>query len=151
MPRRGRPVGGPELVGDQDGSEQARQRLKVVLATLGGSMTIEQACSALGIGRSAFHKLRSQFLARAPDLLEPRPRGRRRRVPTEADQRLAQLQQEIVQLKLDLKAQQVREEIALVMPHLLKDKRAGTRKKTRRPGTQSVSRMQNVSARSARS
>ena len=143
MPRRGRPVQGPELV--KDGSEQAQQRLKVVLATLGGSMTIEQACSALGIGRSAFHKLRSQFLARAPDLLEPRPRGRRRRVPTEADQRLAQLQQEIVQLKLDLKAQQVREEIALVMPHLLKDKRAGARKKTPRPG------MQDGSARSRRS
>jgi hypothetical protein len=143
MPRRGRPVQGPELV--KDGSEQAQQRLKVVLATLGRSMTIEQACSALGIGRSAFHKLRSQFLARAPDLLEPRPRGRRRRVPSEADRRLAQLQQEIVQLKLDLKAQQVREEIALVMPHLLKDKRAGARKKTPRPG------MQDGSARSRRS
>ena len=137
MPRRGRPVQGPELV--KDGSEQAQQRLKVVLATLGGSMTIEQACSTLGIGRSAFHKLRSQFLARAPDLLEPRPRGRRRRVPSEADQRLAQLQQEIVQLKLDLKAQQVREEIALVMPHLLKNKRLGALKKTPRPGTQGAS------------
>ena len=46
---------------------------------------------------------------------------------------------------LDLKAQQVREEIALVMPHLLEDKRAGARKKTPRPG------MQDGSARSRRS
>lgn len=140
MPRRGRPAAGPELV--KDGSEQAQKRLKVVLATLGGSMTIEQACGVLGVGRSAFHKLRRQFLARAPDLLEPRPRGRRRREPSEADQRLAQLQQEIVQLKLDLKAQQIREEIALVMPHLLKDKRPVALKKTPRP---------DVSARSVRS
>ena len=143
MPRRGRPVQGPELV--KDGSEQAQQRLKVVLATLGGSMTIEQACDVLGIGRSAFHKLRSQFLARAPDLLEPRPRGRRREVLSEADQRIARLQQEIVQLKLELKAQQIREEIALVMPHLLKSKRSGAFKKTPRPDTQ------RVSVRSARS
>lgn len=137
MPRRGRPVQGPELV--KDGSEQAQQRLKVVLATLGGSMTIEQACSTLGIGRSAFHKLRSRFLARAPDLLEPRPRGRRRHVPGEADRRIAQLQREIVQLKLDLKAQQIREEIALVMPHLLQNKCPGALKKTPRPGTQDAS------------
>jgi hypothetical protein len=128
--RRGRPNKGADLVTDVEGSEQARQRLKIILQTLAGAMTIEQGCDALGVRRSGFHKLRRQFLARATDLLEPRPRGRQRRQASEVDRQIAQLKHQIVQLKLDLKAQQIREEIALVMPHLLKNKRAATRKKT---------------------
>jgi len=135
MARRGRPHKGAELVADLDGSEQARQRLKIILQTLAGAMTIEQACDALGIGRAGFHKLRRQFLAQATSLLEPRPRGRQRRQRSAAEDQIAELQQEIVRLKLDLKAQQIREEIALVMPHLLKNKRLSSRKKKPRSDT----------------
>ena len=139
MARRGRPNKGAELVADLDGSEQARQRLKIILQTLAGAMTIDEAGDALGIGRAGFHKLRQQFLAQATSLLEPRPPGRQRRQPSAADHQIAELQQEIVQLKLDLKAQQIREEIALVMPHLLKDKRRSARKKKPRSNTRAGS------------
>jgi len=139
MPRRGRPNKGAELVANLDGSEPARQRLKIILQTLAGAMKIDQACDALGMGRAGFHKLRRQFLAQAASLLEPRPRGRQRRQPTAADDQIAELQREIVRLKLDLKAQQIREEIALAMPHLLKNKRAPSRKKNARANTRAVS------------
>lgn len=132
MAKRGRPVKGAELVEDLSGSQAAKQRLQLILQTLAGAMTIEEACSALGIRRSGFHKLRQQFLAQAAGLLEPKPRGRQRPRPTDAQVELARLKQEIIQLKLDLKAQQIREEIALVMPHLHKNKRKTERKKTLR-------------------
>lgn len=122
--RRGRPVLGVELVDVVAGSEDARLRLKLILETLGGASTIEQACRQLGIGRSMFNKLRSQFLASAAGLLEPRQPGRKKRLPTPAEQELEHLRQENQELKLQLKTRQIREEIALVMPHLLKD-RAG--------------------------
>ena len=131
MAKRGRPVKGAQLVEDLDGSQAARQRLGIILQTLAGVLNIEEACAVLKINRSRFHVLRRQFLGQAVELLEPRPRGRRSYQPSEPERQLAALQREIVQLKLDLKAAQIREEIALVMPHLL-GRRAGG-KKTRRP------------------
>ena len=61
--RRGRPHEGAELVEKLDDcSEQARSRLKVIFQTLAGDVTVEHACQALGIRRSAFNKLRSGFI-----------------------------------------------------------------------------------------
>jgi len=133
MARRGRPVKGPELLEGMEISEVARQRLTVILETLAGVLTIEEACRVLNVNRSRFHDLRREFLGRAAGLLEPRQPGPKPRQPTEAQLEIQRLQDEIVQLKLDLKATQVREEIALVMPRLLIRKRgAAAGKKTRR-------------------
>lgn len=130
MARRGRPVQGAKLARATDGSKLAQRRLEVLLSTLAGSMTVDHACRELSIGRSRFHTLRGQFLRQAARWLEPRSRGRRAHVSDERDVQLGQLQQHIAQLKLDLYAAQVREELALVMPHVLKTAPAG--KKTRR-------------------
>ena len=133
MARRGRPVKGVELLEDMEVSEVARQRLMVILQTLAGALTIEEACQVLGINRSRFHDLRHEFLDRAAGLLEPRQPGPKPNRPTEAQLEIERLQREIVQLKLDLKATQIREEIALVMPQLLVNRRdAMAGKKTRR-------------------
>ena len=133
MARRGRPVKGPELLEGMEISEVARQRLTVILQTLGGALTIEEACQVLGVNRSRFHDLRREFLGRAAGLLEPRQPGPKPNRPTEAQLEIDRLQREIVQLKLELKATQIREEIALVMPQLLVHRRRGAAgKKTRR-------------------
>jgi hypothetical protein len=122
-----------ELLEDMEVSEVARQRLMVILQTLAGALTIEEACHVLGINRSRFHDLRHEFLDRAAGLLEPRQPGPKPSRPTEAQLEIERLQREIVQLKLDLKATQIREEIALVMPQLLVNRRDATAgKKTRR-------------------
>lgn len=119
--RRGRPHEGPELVDKLDDcSEQARQRLKVIFQTLAGLYTVEQACEVLGIQRSAFYKLRGQFIENAVELLEPRTPGRKKKIATPQELENQRLRQENEQLKFELKAQQLREEIGLLMPHLLR-------------------------------
>ena len=46
---RGRPPKRSRLVEGLDGSDQAKLRLKVILQTLTGECTVEQACEQLGI------------------------------------------------------------------------------------------------------
>jgi len=59
---RGRPASGPKLVERLDGTEAAKLRLTVILQTLSGKCSIEDACEKLGVGKSAFHELRSRVL-----------------------------------------------------------------------------------------
>ena len=127
--KTGRPPLGAELVSSLQGSPQAKHRLAVILRTLAGELTIPQACVELGIGESRFHTLRTELLQHAVAELEPQARGR---PPTaQADPRLAQLQQQVLALKTDLQAAQIREELALLLPHVLHPavKAAGDKKK----------------------
>jgi hypothetical protein len=73
---RGRKPSGPEYVDRLAGSVQAKERLKVVLATLAGSCRVQEACRQLGLSEPRFHQLRTQILAAALERLEPRPIGR---------------------------------------------------------------------------
>ena len=47
------------------GSEQAKERLKWILATLSGEATIPEACRALEINESRFHQVRNEWLQAA--------------------------------------------------------------------------------------
>jgi len=117
--RRGRPHEGAELVDKLDDcSEEARQRLKVIFQTLAGDLLVEEACQALGIGRSAFNKLRSQFIDNAVELLEPRTPGRKKKIVSAEQLENQRLRTEIERLTLELQAQRLREEIGILMPHL---------------------------------
>ena len=131
--RRGRPHEGAELVEKlEGGTEVARQRLKVIFQTLAGVFTVRQACEILRINRSAFNKLRSRFIANAVRLLEPKTPGRRKKVVTPQELENRRLVEENRRLTFELRAQQLREEIGLLMPHLLKDDRSGAGKKTKK-------------------
>jgi transposase-like protein len=118
---------GAELVQHLAGSAQAKQRLSVVLQTLAGERTVAQACAELGIGESRFHALRNQVLQQTLDALEPKPLGRPTAAPEDA--RLARLQQEIRSLTVDLRAAQVREELAMMLPRVLHPDPRGRRAK----------------------
>jgi hypothetical protein len=111
-----RPSLGPQIVAHLTGSAQAKQRLRVILQALCGQIDVPQACEQLGIGESRFHQLRNDTLQHALEALEPRPRGRPS-VPC-ADTRIQELQQQVQVLALDLRASQIREELAIAMPHL---------------------------------
>jgi len=132
--RKGRPAKGPKLVETLDGSEDAKRKLRIILETVTGKWSVEEACETLGIGPAAFHKLRSRTLQDAVHSLEPRPVGRpRQEVPKEATE-IEALKAEIWQLKFDLQAARIREEIAVTMPHLLKDKKSGEAKAIEKKG-----------------
>jgi hypothetical protein len=77
---RGRPITGVALVERLDGPRALRRRVRVVLATIAGGLTIAQACAELGIGRTQFHALRWRILEGALAALRPRPRGRPRAI-----------------------------------------------------------------------
>jgi hypothetical protein len=118
MSRAGRKPLGPALVHNLEGSEQAKQRLEVILETIAGRLTIEQACQRLGIGEAMFHRLRTEVLEAGLARLEPRPMGRPRQPTTPEQRRSADLEQQLAQLESELKLAAVREEITRVMPHL---------------------------------
>jgi hypothetical protein len=130
MERRRRPCRA-KLVERLEGSTKAKTRLRLILETLAGERTVSAAGQALGVSRRRFHDLRAEFLRVALDLLEPRPAGRPGRQQGE-EEHLAELKAEIQRLTIDLHAAQVREEIALAMPHLLRRTKAG--KKARAKG-----------------
>ena len=147
--RRGRPPLGAALVETLEGSPLAKERLSVLVRVLAGELTVEQACEQLGIGPSRFHAMRQEVLQGGLDTLEPKPRGRPTRAVSPEQQRIAALEDEAETLRGEVRAAQIREELALVLPHVLHERQPPRRlgeKKTaptaqgarppRRPGPQ---------------
>jgi transposase-like protein len=116
---RGRPADSCMIVAHLTGSPSARQRLNLMLQTLKGDVPIPQAAAKLGVGRSRFCLKRQEMLQAALASLEPKPRGRPPLETTPEQQEIERLQQQVQALKIDLKAAQIREELALLMPHVL--------------------------------
>lgn len=122
----GRPPSRLAHVDRLDGPEGRKHRLRVILQTLTDEGSVAAACRELGVSESRFHDLRRQALQGALDGLAPRPSGRpRKAVATEPD-RVQALEHQVQELEVDLEAQRIRAELALVMPHLMK-KNAGVR------------------------
>ncbi len=130
---RGRPSLGPEIVDHLPGSQDARNRLKIVLRVLCGQMTVPQACEELGINESRFHVIKMELMARALEAAEPKPMGRPAKVVTPEQQEIARLKHELVEAKIDLQAAHIREALAIAMPHVLHpDRHSSDDKKKRR-------------------
>jgi hypothetical protein len=134
MSHAGRKPMGPALVQHLPGSERAKQRLEVILETIAGQGTIDQACQRLGVSPAMFHQLRTDVLAAGLARLEPQPLGRPPHRATTEEARCEDLERRIAELESELKLAVVREEIARVMPHLTendpqKKKRLAPRKR----------------------
>jgi hypothetical protein len=127
---RGRRPSGPECVAGLDGSVQARLRLKVVLQTIAGQCSVQDACWQLGVCEQRFWQLREQVLRAALQRLEPRRAGRRPRQATPEQAQLQVLQQELAAAKIQRRAAEAREEIALILPRVVGEP-AVEEKKTR--------------------
>jgi hypothetical protein len=112
------------------GSATAKDRLWWVVQTLAGLRSVDEASAGLGISPRRFHYLRTQLMQQAVEMLEPRPPGRPAQARESTRSNEAALTAELQQLKLDLQAARIREEIALAMPHLLN--RSRRKKKGRR-------------------
>ena len=118
-----RPTSGAGLMEPLPGTAEAKARLAAILATMSGEQSIPEVCGELGICEARFHALRKDFLAGALGLLEKRPAGRKpasENAPEASAARLAELEDEVDNLRVELEAARIRTEIAMVMPHLLK-------------------------------
>jgi hypothetical protein len=111
-------------------SRQAQGRLKVLLETITGDKTMDQACRALGIQKSRLFKLRGRALAAAVAALEPQPMGRPSSAADAEAARIAALEERVRELEVELAAARVRVELAQVRgldppPARKKTKRSG--------------------------
>jgi len=119
MAKRGRPIKGIEHVEDLNASDDAKLKLKTVMATLTGEKSIEEACEELGVEKSAFFKMRDRALVGALHGLEPKQVGRPRKEKTTDQERIEDLEEELQEMRIDLEAAYLREELAVAMPHVL--------------------------------
>jgi transposase-like protein len=122
----GRPPSRLAHVDRLHGPETRKHRLRVILQTLTDAGSVAAACRELGVSESRFHDLRRQALQGALDGLAPRPSGRPRKEVAVEPERVQALEHQVQELEVDLEAQRIRAELALVMPHLVK-KNAGVR------------------------
>jgi hypothetical protein len=113
---RGRLPSGPEFVAKLEGSEQAKQRLKVVLETMAGNCRVAEACARLGISEQRFDQIRMEALQAAVASLEARPAGRPAQTPTAAEVENQQLQERIAELEGERQAALIRAELAVTLP-----------------------------------
>lgn len=128
MTRRGRKPLATRHVDGLCGSQRAKLRLQTILKTMQGEMTVAQACQVLGVGESRFHALRNEWLQAALALLEPRPLGRPPRVVSPETEQISQLQAENERLRQEQNTAEVREELARVMPYVLRPTDDGGKK-----------------------
>jgi hypothetical protein len=88
------------------GSSRAKDRLRIFLETLQGTLTVPDACQLLELGEAQFHHLRRVWLQDALDALEPRRLGRPPKQESTADlsRRCAELEEEIQTLRAQILA-----------------------------------------------
>jgi transposase len=110
------------LAENVEGSDQAKVRLKVILQTIAGELSVADACKQLCLSEARFHELRQQWLQASCAALEPKPLGRPKETTIEQEVELLRLHRENKNLEMHLRAAQIREEIAVAMPHVLKPK-----------------------------
>jgi hypothetical protein len=131
---RGRLPSGPEYVDQLAGSDQAKERLKTVLETLAGTCRVQEACRRLSISEPRFHQLRQQVLEAGLAELEPRAKGRPAKIVSPAEEELVKLQEQLTAKEVELRAAQVREEIALVLPQVVQEQPSKPRSESANPG-----------------
>ena len=114
---------GSALVDGLEGSDEARAWCKAILDTLSGTTTVVEAARSLGCNEAYFYRRRGGALQTMLTDLEPKRTGRRPKpAPDPRDQRIAELEEELLQAQAALEAASAR--VALVI---------GAPRSTRRP------------------
>ncbi len=113
MPAGRKPLSIADQVDRLAGSPVAKTRLRVILANLAGEINVADACADLGIEESWFFDLKHESLKRWVKTLEPGSPGRRPSAEkTPEQQQIANLEQKVERLELELRGAQLRAELA---------------------------------------
>ena len=113
----GRWPDGLEYLDKLEGSVEAKQRFKAILDTLFAQARTLDVCAQLGISATRFQQLREACMQGGLTAIESRPAGRPRRTESAETEEIRMLRQRVRELEQALLESQVREEIALVLPH----------------------------------
>jgi hypothetical protein len=124
---RGRPPKGLGHIDSLSGNAEEKERLKAILATLAGDLTVKAACERLGVSESRFHEIRCSALEGMLHALAPRPPGRpaKERKPEEVEH----LEARVSWLEEELQVARLQTEVALWKPSLLRDSGKSPQKK----------------------
>lgn len=127
-----RPNLGLEHVDKLEGERESKVRLKAILQTLCGDLSVGDAAERLGVGLSRFAQLRDEALSGALESLEPRPAGRPAHESV-VSTRVLELERELDATRRQLELERVRTQILVAMPGLARGKaqpprRAGGRR-----------------------
>lgn len=88
---------------NKDQETRARQRAELILKVRSGLMTATEAAQELGVSRKTYYKWEKRALEAMLEGLSERNSGRP--PPPEIDQEKEDLQKEVVQLRIQVKAQ----------------------------------------------
>jgi len=121
--RTGRPNKALGHVDGLDAGDLEKARLKAILATITGELSVQDACAQLGIRRARFAELRQKALQGACESLTPGRPGRPPRHDAEVDPRVGQLEAEVFDLGRELRTAAIQTELALAMPGIIEDYR----------------------------
>jgi hypothetical protein len=116
-----RPNMGVEHVDRLSGDAQSKARLKTILLVLQGELSVDVASERLGISPSRFHELRETALCGALEAIAPRPAGRPARSQVK-DARIAELEDELDDARMQIEIERVRSELAVLMPEVMRGK-----------------------------
>jgi hypothetical protein len=124
---RGRPPKGLSHVDSLPGDAEEKERLKTILATLTGELSVKEACERLLVSESRFHEIRKTALGGMLEGLSPRPPGRpaKKKEPKE----VRELKARVAWLEEELEIARLRTEIAMWKPGLLRDPALPSKKK----------------------
>lgn len=116
-----RPTLGADHVEKLAGERETKSRLKLILLTLSGELSVNVAAEQMGVCLSRFHELRDGALMGALDALSPRPPGR---PPKEATTsvRVLELERALDTTRYQLEVERVRAELLLTMPEVVRGK-----------------------------
>lgn len=114
----GRPNKGVEHVENLDADRYEKDRLKTILRTIGGELSVEAACEQLGIQRARFQEIRLACLQGAVGALAPGRPGRPPLRDAEHQAEVDELQQEIADLREQLRRQQIQLDLVTEVPSL---------------------------------
>ncbi len=128
----GRPNKGVGHVDGCEGSVMSKKRLRVILETIAGDLSVDVACAKLGLQRPRFAQLRAMALQGSVDVLEPGIPGRPRKHDVERDEEVAKLKEQNERLQMELAAAKVKAELAHIVPwHRQAAEKGGGRVKRR--------------------
>ena len=119
---RGRPGKGLGHVDGLEGPEATKARMRLIVQTLAGEVTVKEAAKTLGISASRFAALRQEVMQDWLDVMAPGTPGRppKTEEPIEPSE-VEALRKQVKELILDLQVAHARTELAITMPHVLKD------------------------------
>jgi hypothetical protein len=135
---RGRYPLGLEAVDKLEGSEQAKEGMKVIMETLTGKCRLQEACARLGISEPRFQQLRQEFLEGGLASLEPGTAGRPAQVPSATEVRVQEPEARLAALQVEYHTAQLREEIGVILPRVGQAPAEPGKKRPRRAGNSVV-------------